>query len=74
MSHASTIIQVNCLDGPCRGIQHIDLDTGRILFHNTGDPQWHIYQVSDPTTITHIGHSRYPSAYYDHTEPATPRQ
>ncbi len=69
MNSASAIIGVDCIEGPCHGLQYIDLDSGRILFGNTGHRQRHIYRVSDTAATIDLG---YPSAYYDHTEPPLP--
>jgi len=30
--HASAIIRVFCVDGPCRGVQYLDEDSGRVIF------------------------------------------
>ncbi len=37
---ANLVIRVFCVDGPCYGLQYIDLDTGRILFDHGHDGLW----------------------------------
>jgi hypothetical protein len=64
--HASAIIRVFCVDGPCHGVQYLDEDSGRIIFER--GEQWHIYTVRDGETImTDFGPC--PAAYFDYTEP-----
>ena len=65
--HASMIIRVFCVDGPCPGLQYMNLETGRILFDTHPDGLHYIYRVSDDGTAhTDFGPSR--TAYFDHAE------
>ncbi len=65
--HASMIIRVFCVDGPCPGLQYMNLETGRILFDSHPDGLHYIYRVSeDGTAHTDFGPSR--TAYFDHAE------
>ncbi len=68
---AHVVIRVFCVDGPCHGLQYLDLDTGRVLFdHPNG--LWYIYRVSeDDVRHTDFGPSRV--AHFDHAEPADER-
>jgi hypothetical protein len=62
---AHAIGRVFCVDGPCRGMQFVDLDTGRVVFDQSAA---HVYRVHDTETIsTDFGPCR--AAYFDRTEP-----
>ena len=65
--HASAIIRVFCMDGPCRGVQYLDEDGGRVIF-GQGD-EWHVYRIHDGETVT-TDFGPCPSAYYVRTEAA----
>ncbi len=67
--HASVVTRVFCVDGPCHGLQYLDLDTGRILFDDHDGLGLHyIYRVSeDEITYTDFGPSH--DAHFDHAEP-----
>lgn len=53
--HGNRVIRVFCVDGPYRGLQFLDRDTGRILRED--DPSC-MYRVSDhETTHTDFGPS-----------------
>jgi hypothetical protein len=67
--HANVVIRVFCIDGPCHGLQYLDLDTGRILFDDGPDGHWYIYRVSDDE-IRHTDFGPSPVAHFDHAEPA----
>jgi hypothetical protein len=63
--HARAIIRVFCVDGPCRGVQYLDEDSGRIMFGRS--EEWHIYRLPGGENVsTDFGPC--PSAYFDHTE------
>jgi hypothetical protein len=56
---ADRIIRVFCVDGPCRGLQFLDLDTGRILLDHRPESASYIYWVDDHgTALTDFGPSR----------------
>jgi hypothetical protein len=65
--HAHAIIRVFCVDGPCQGLQHLDADTGRVLFNEEAERLglWYIYRVS-ATHITHTDFGPSPNAHFDH--------
>jgi hypothetical protein len=42
---SEAILRVFCVDGPCHGVQHVDLDTGRVLFSDTIEAEYCIYRV-----------------------------
>jgi hypothetical protein len=52
------VITVNCVDGPCQGLQRMDIDSQRILNRTTGEPTPHVYQLSDHSTAGYV------DAYY----------
>jgi hypothetical protein len=59
-------VRVLCVDGPCRGLQFLDLDTGRILLEGHPSGPAYIYRVEDhAAAITDFGPSRV--AYFEHT-------
>jgi hypothetical protein len=61
---AGAIIRVFCVDGPCRGVQYLDEDTGRIVFD---EPDRHLYLIRIGTTVdTDFGPC--PAAYFQRTE------
>ena len=54
----AAVITVNCVDGPCQGLQQIDVDSGRIIDRATGQPTPYVYEIGDRSTAAHI------DAYY----------
>ena len=52
--HVRAIIRVFCVDGPCRGLQYLDPDTGRVLFSEDSERLGlcYFYRVS-ATQMTH---------------------
>jgi hypothetical protein len=65
---AKAVVRVFCVDGPMRGLQFLDVDTGRVLSDRL-DGLWHIYLVSDDEMRhTDFGPSRV--ARFDRAEPA----
>ena len=66
--HANRVIRVFCVDGPCRGLQFLDLDTGRILLDYRPDSSTYIYRVHDhEAALTDFGPSS--AAYFQRREP-----
>ena len=70
MVHSNVVIRVFCVDGPCRGLQYINLVTGRIIAEAKAGTPSYIYRVSDHRTQdTDFGPSRV--AHFDHAETTT---
>ena len=62
------IIRVFCVDGPCRGLQFLDLATGRVLLAHRPDSPTYIYRVHDhEAALTDFGPSN--AAYFQGREP-----
>jgi hypothetical protein len=61
------IITVNCVDGPCHGLQQMDVTSQRIVGRLTGTLGPHVYRLSDHSTASYL------DAYYygkhDEVEP-----
>ena len=56
------------MDGPCRGLQFLDLDTDRILLDQHPDSATYIYRVHDhEAALTDFGPSS--AAYFQRREP-----
>ena len=53
------------MDGPCRGVQYLDEDSGRVIF-GPGDES-HIYRIHDGEAVT-MDFGPCPSAYFVRTE------
>ncbi len=67
---ANTIIRVFAVDGPCYGLQYLDLDTGRVLFGDAADHRWYVYELDrEKVVYTDFGPSR--AAHFDHVEPTS---
>ena len=65
---ADRVIRVFCVDGPCRGLQFLDLDTGRILLDHRPESPTYIYLVHDhEAALTDFGPSN--AAYFQRSEP-----
>jgi hypothetical protein len=62
--NSGTILRVFCVDGPCQGVQLLDLDTGRVLFSDAIDAEYCIYRVNLAETSSTLAGS-YPAAYFD---------
>jgi hypothetical protein len=43
-------ITVNCVDGRCKGLRDMDVDTLHITCSTTGELTPHIYTISDKST------------------------
>jgi hypothetical protein len=56
------VITVNCVDGPCKGVQRMDVDSLHILQSDSDKPTPHIYTLS--FKLSDDSHSGYPDAYY----------
>jgi hypothetical protein len=41
------VITANCVDGPCKGVQRMDVDSLHILHPDSDEPTPHIYRISD---------------------------
>ena len=61
---SGAILRVFCVDGPCQGVQHVDLDTGRVLFSDAIDAEYCIYRVDLAETTSSLAGS-FPAAYFD---------
>jgi len=59
-----TVLRVFCVDGPCQGVQLLDLDRGRVLFSDVIDAEDCIYRVNLAETSSHPAGS-FPAAYFD---------
>ena len=53
------VITVNCVDGPCKGVQRMDVDSLHILHPDSDRPTPHIYRLSD-----NVSAGPYLDAYY----------
>jgi hypothetical protein len=69
--HAKALIRVFCVDGPCRGLQYLDADTGRVLFDEEAERLgvWYIYRVS-ATQLTHTDFGPSRNAHFEYAKPA----
>ena len=64
------IIRVFAVDGPYRGLQYMDVDTGRLLLHDDRpDRIWYVYRLIDGE-IAHTDFGPCPAAHFDRTKPA----
>jgi len=61
---SGAIARVFCVDGPCRGVQYVDLDTGRVLFSDQPDCAHSVYQISAAEITSNVAGS-FPAAYFD---------
>jgi hypothetical protein len=61
---SGAIVRVFCVDGPCRGVTYVDLDTGHVLFSDVADAERCVYRICDGEMIDTIA-GRYPAAYFD---------
>jgi hypothetical protein len=61
---SGSVLRVFCVDGPCRGVQYLNEDTGRVLFSDAIDAEYCIYRVDlAETSVTLAG--SWPAAYFD---------
>jgi hypothetical protein len=69
--HAKALIRVFCVDGPCRGMQYLDADTGRVLFDEEAQRLGvsYIYRVS-ATELTHTDFGPSRNAHFEYAKPA----
>ena len=58
------ITRVCCVDGPCQGLQYLNLDTGRIIFSDCPHDDRCVYRISVGESASTIAGS-YPAAYFD---------
>ena len=61
---SGAIARVFCVDGPCRGVQYVDLDTGRVLFSDRPDCADSVYQISASEITSNVAGS-FHAAYFD---------
>ena len=61
---SGAIARVFCVDGPCQGVQYVNLDTGRVLFSDQPDCAYSVYRIS-PAEITSNVAGSFPAAYFD---------
>jgi hypothetical protein len=66
---SKSIIRVFAVSGPCRGLQFMDTDTGRVLAGGVSSNLWYIYRLAaGEVAYTDFGPS--PTAHFDHAERA----
>ena len=58
------------MDGPCAGLQYVNLDSGRVLFGIDADSKNCVYRISVDETRSTVAGS-HPVAYFDRFEPPT---
>ena len=61
---SGAIARVFCVDGPCQGVQYVNLDTGRVLFSDRPDCAHSVYRISAEEITSNVAGS-FPSAYFD---------
>ncbi len=57
------VIRVLCDDGPCKGPQFMDADTGHILFNDSPGAAASVYRIENQPSYTH---ESTPHARLDH--------
>jgi hypothetical protein len=57
-------VRVFCVDGPCQGVQYVNLDTGRVLFSDRPDCAHSVYWISAGEVTSNVAGS-FPAAYFD---------
>lgn len=60
-------MRVFCVDGPCHGVQYVNLDTGRVLFGDRPDSAGSVYRISAAEVGSNVAGS-FPAAFFDHVE------
>jgi hypothetical protein len=63
---SGAIVRVFCVDGPCEGVQYLDLDTGRVLFSDRPDWAHSVYRLGAEVSPNAAG--SFPAAYFDHAD------
>jgi hypothetical protein len=67
---SGVIVRVCCVDGPCQGVQYLNLDTGRVLFSDRPDCAHSVYRISAAGITSNVAGS-FPAAYFDrHDQPS----
>jgi hypothetical protein len=61
---SGAIARVFCVDGPCHGVQYVNLDSGRVLFSDRPDCARSVYRVN-LAEITSNAAGSFPAAYFD---------
>jgi hypothetical protein len=61
---SGAIVRVFCVDGPCEGVQYVNLDTGRVLFSDRPDSARCVYRISVAEITSNVAGSL-PAAYFD---------
>jgi hypothetical protein len=61
---SGAIAPVFCVDGPCRGVQYVNLDSGRVLFSDCPDCARSVYRIR-LAEITSNAAGSLPAAYFD---------
>jgi hypothetical protein len=61
---SGAIVRVFCVDGPCEGVQYVNLDTGRVLFSDRPDSVRCVYRISAGEVTSNAAGS-FPAAYFD---------
>jgi hypothetical protein len=61
---SAAIVRVFCVDGPCQGVQYVNLDTGRVLFSDRPDCAYSVYRISDAEITSNLA-GALPAAYFD---------
>jgi hypothetical protein len=54
VNDAEPVITVNCVDGPCQGLQCMDVNSQRIIDRHTGLLGPHICHLSDHGTASYV--------------------
>jgi hypothetical protein len=61
---SGAIVRVFCVDGPCQGVQYVNLDTGRVLFSDRPDRAHCVYRINAGEITSNVAGS-FPAAYFD---------
>jgi hypothetical protein len=61
---SGAILRVFCVDGPCEGVQYVNLDTGRVLFSDRPGSARCVYRNSAGEITSNVAGS-FPATYFD---------
>jgi len=61
---SGAIARVFCVDGPCQGVQYVNLDAGRVLFSDRPDCAHSVYRISAAEITSNVAGS-FPAACFD---------
>ena len=64
---SGAIARVFCVDGPCQGVQYVNLDNGRVLFSDCPDCARGVYRISLAEITSNVTGS-FPAAYFDRAD------